>query len=76
MRNFSGPQLLMIGHGTNSNLVCFKLQNCVTVILLCRELRDSKYLQQKLTTKEARTLYENSVRIEHEFRSEFSGKRK
>ena len=32
-----------------------------------------KHLQQKVSTKDARAMYENCARIEHEFRSEFTG---
>ncbi|XP_028405044.1 disks large homolog 5-like isoform X2 [Dendronephthya gigantea] len=37
-----------------------------------KEQRDAKHLQQKVSTKDARAMYENSVRMEHEFRSEFT----
>ncbi|CAB4014654.1 disks large homolog 5-like [Paramuricea clavata] len=37
-----------------------------------KEQRDAKHLQQKVSTKDARAMYENSVRVEHEFRSEFT----
>ena len=44
--------------------------------VLNREQRDAKHLQQKVTTKDARAMHENSMKMEHEFRSEFTGKMK
>ena len=55
-------------------LICLVLNIFILWFVLNREQRDAKHLQQKVTTKDARAMHENSMKMEHEFRSEFTGK--
>jgi hypothetical protein len=43
-------------------------------VLFIRELRDTKFIPEKITSKDAKEMFENAQRLEKEYKYIFNGK--